>query len=104
MFIFSLSGNVAEDKIILGTVIEGGALGGKEGGLRVDMFEHDDPDDLQCLCDLPYAAQEIIHDEIEIVKQIQKNFLQIWKKYKNQSSQYILKKRISGLIKQLKNT
>ena len=54
-----------EDKIILGTVIEGGALGGKEGGLRVDMFEHDDPDDLQCLCDLPYAAQEIIHDEIE---------------------------------------
>jgi len=46
----------------------------------------------------------IIHDEIEIVKQIQKNFFQIWKKYKNQSSQYILKKRISGLIKQLKNT
>tara|TARA_R110000823_G_scaffold16088_1_gene51641 strand:+ start:1472 stop:1639 length:168 start_codon:yes stop_codon:yes gene_type:complete len=50
---------------MLGTVIEGGALGGKEGGLRVDMFEHDNPDDLQCLCDLPYAAQEIIHDEIE---------------------------------------
>ena len=54
-----------EDEIILGTVIEGGALGGKEGGLRVDMFEHDEADDLQCLCDLPYAAQEIIHDEIE---------------------------------------
>ena len=54
-----------EDKIMLSTVIEGGALGGKEGGLRVDMFEHDDPDDLQCLCDLPYAAQEIIYDEIE---------------------------------------
>ena len=29
------------------------------------MFEHDDPDDLQCLCDLPYGAQEIINDEIE---------------------------------------
>ena len=29
------------------------------------MFEHDDPDDLPCLCDLPYAAQELIYDEIE---------------------------------------
>jgi len=54
-----------EDEIMLSTVIEGGALGGKEGGLRVDMFEHDDPDDLQCLCDLPYATQEILYDEIE---------------------------------------
>jgi hypothetical protein len=49
----------------LDTVLDGGAVQGKEGGLRMDMFSHDDPDDLPCLCDLPYAAQEIIHDEIE---------------------------------------
>ena len=54
-----------EDKILLDTVLDGGAVQRKEGGLRMDMFSHDDPDDLPCLCDLPYAAQEIIHDEIE---------------------------------------
>ena len=54
-----------EEQIALDTIIEGGSVEGKEGGLRVDMFEHDDPDDLQCLCDLPYGAQEIINDEIE---------------------------------------
>ena len=54
-----------EDKILLDTVLDGGAVQGKEGGLRMDMFSHDDHDDLPCLCDLPYAAQEIIHDEIE---------------------------------------
>ena len=54
-----------EDKILLDTVLDGGAVQGKEGGLRMDMFSHDDTDDLPCLCDLPYAAQEIIHDEIE---------------------------------------
>ena len=54
-----------EDKILLDTVLDGGAVQGKEGGLRMDIFSHDDPDDLPCLCDLPYAAQEIIHDEIE---------------------------------------
>ena len=45
----------------------------------------------------------IIHDEIEVVKQIQKNFFQIWKKYRNQSLQYVLKKKVSRLIKQFKN-
>jgi phosphatidylserine/phosphatidylglycerophosphate/cardiolipin synthase-like enzyme len=45
----------------------------------------------------------IIHNEIEIVKQIQTNFFQIWKKYKNQSSRNVLKKRVSRLIKQFKN-
>ena len=54
-----------EQEKIINNFLEGGALPGKEGGLRVDMFEHDDPDDLQCLCDLPYGAQEIINDEIE---------------------------------------
>ena len=55
-----------EDEIMLSTVIEGGALGGKEGGLRVDMFEHDDPDDLQCICDLPVHAQDIIISESDL--------------------------------------
>tara|TARA_Y100001951_G_C11205791_1_gene219886 strand:+ start:394 stop:639 length:246 start_codon:yes stop_codon:yes gene_type:complete len=54
-----------EKEKILNNFLEGGSLEGKEGGLRVDMFEHDDPDDLPCLCDLPYAAQELIYDEIE---------------------------------------
>jgi len=54
-----------EQEKIINNFLEGGSLQGKEGGLRVDMFEHDDPEDLPCICDLPYAAQEIIHDEIE---------------------------------------
>jgi hypothetical protein len=54
-----------EKQKIIDNFLEGGALQGKEGGLRVDMFEHDDPDDLPCICDLPYATQEIIWDEIE---------------------------------------
>ena len=54
-----------EKEKILNNFLEGGSLQGKEGGLRVDMFEHDDPDDLPCLCDLPYASQELIYDEIE---------------------------------------
>ena len=37
-----------------------------QGGLRIDMFEHDHPDDLQCLCDLPYATQEIIYNESDL--------------------------------------
>ena len=45
----------------------------------------------------------IIHNEIEIVKQIQINFFQIWKKYRNQSSHHVLKKSVSKLIKQFKN-
>jgi hypothetical protein len=54
-----------EDKILLDTVLEGGAVQGKEGGLRMDMFSHDDPDDLQCICDLPAHAQDIIISESE---------------------------------------
>tara|TARA_R100001480_G_scaffold147925_1_gene147038 strand:- start:30 stop:182 length:153 start_codon:yes stop_codon:yes gene_type:complete len=49
----------------LDTVLEGGAVQGKEGGLRMDMFSHDDPDDLQCICDLPAHAQDIIISESE---------------------------------------
>ncbi len=49
-------------------VANGGSIGGAEGGLRADMFEHDDLSDesnLPCICDLPDHAQEILYDEIE---------------------------------------
>ena len=52
-----------EDRILLNTVLDGGAVQGKEGGLRMDMFSHDDPDDLPCLSDLPTHAQDIIISE-----------------------------------------
>ena len=52
-----------EDRMLLNTVLDGGAVQGKEGGLRMDMFSHDDPDDLPCLCDLPTHAQDIIISE-----------------------------------------
>ena len=55
-----------EDKILLDTVLEGGAVQGKEGGLRMDMFSHDDTDDLQCICDLPAHAQDIIISESDL--------------------------------------
>ena len=55
-----------EDRILLNTVLDGGAVQGKEGGLRMDMFSHDDPDDLPCLCDLPTHAQDIIISESDL--------------------------------------
>ena len=55
-----------EEQLALDTIIEGGSVKGKEGGLRLDMFEHDDPEDLQCICDLPVHAQDIIMGEAEI--------------------------------------
>ena len=55
-----------EEQLALDTIIEGGSVRGKEGGLRVDMFEHDDPDDIPCICDLPAHAQDIIMGEAEI--------------------------------------
>ena len=54
-----------EQDLAIETMLDGGPVVGREGGVRVDMFTHDDPDDLQCICDLPYATQEIIYDEIE---------------------------------------
>ena len=54
---------VREQDLIIGTMLDGGPVVGKEGGLRVDMFTHDDPDDLQCICDLPTHAQDIIISE-----------------------------------------
>ena len=48
-------------------VSEGGPIPGAEGGLRLDMFEHDDPefDEAPCICDLPDHAQDIIWQDIE---------------------------------------
>ena len=48
-------------------VSEGGPIPGTEGGLRLDMFEHDDPefDEAPCICDLPDHAQDIIWQDIE---------------------------------------
>ena len=46
-------------------VSKGGLREGLERGLRLDMFDHDDPevDELPCICDLPKHAQDIIMEE-----------------------------------------
>jgi hypothetical protein len=46
-------------------VKDGGSIDGVEGGLRLDVFDHDDPEDIQCICDLPENAQEYIIQDIE---------------------------------------
>ena len=48
-------------------VVNGGPIRGTEGGLRADIFDHDDPeyDEMPCICDLPDHAQDILFDEIE---------------------------------------
>ena len=46
-------------------VKDGGSIGGVEGGLRLDVFDHDDPEDAQCICDLPENAQDYIIQDIE---------------------------------------
>ena len=46
-------------------VKDGGAIEGVEGGLRLDVFNHDDPEDAQCICDLPENAQDYIIQDIE---------------------------------------
>ena len=47
---------------------KGGIIEGVERGLRLDMFDHDDPelDEVPCLCDLPEHAQNIIMEEFLI--------------------------------------
>ena len=49
-------------------VTKGGSIGGAEGGLRLDMFDHDDPevDEIPCICDLPKHAQDIIMEEFVV--------------------------------------
>ena len=45
--------------------IEGGTLQGVEGGLRYDLFDHDDPEDLSCICDLPQHSQDLLWNDID---------------------------------------
>ena len=47
---------------------KGGIIEGVERGLRLDMFDHVDPeiDEVPCLCDLPEHAQDIIMQEFVI--------------------------------------
>ena len=49
-------------------VSKGGLIEGLERGLRLDMFDHDDPevDELPCICDLPKHAQDIIMEEFMV--------------------------------------
>ena len=49
-------------------VREGGLIEGLERGLRLDMFDHDDPefDEVPCICDLPEHAQNIIMEEFVV--------------------------------------
>ena len=49
-------------------VSKGGLIEGLERGLRLDMFDHDDPevDEIPCICDLPDHAQDIIMQEMEV--------------------------------------
>ena len=44
-------------------------LEGVEGGLRMDMFDHDDPEDAPCICDLPEPMQDIIWSDINAEEQ-----------------------------------
>ena len=49
-------------------VSKGGLIEGLERGLRLDMFDHDDPevDEIPCICDLPKHAQDIIMEEFMV--------------------------------------
>jgi hypothetical protein len=49
-------------------VSKGGLIEGLERGLRLDMFDHDDPeiDEVPCICDLPEHAQNIIMEEFVV--------------------------------------
>ena len=55
-----------EQDLAIENMLDGGPVVGREGGLRVHMFTHDDPDDLQCICDLPTHAQDIIISESDL--------------------------------------
>ena len=46
-------------------VKDGGSIGGVEGGLRLDVFDHDAPEDVQSICDLPEKAQDYIIQDLE---------------------------------------
>jgi|TARA_R100000808_G_C2144577_1_gene152328 hypothetical protein len=66
-YISSIQGHRSqENERYVNESTEGGAIYGAEGGLRYDLFEHDDPDeDLPCVCDLPEHSQSLIIEDIE---------------------------------------
>ena len=62
----SIQGRGSQNERFQNESVEGGAIYGAEGGLRVDIFEHDDPEgEDPCICDLPEHSQELIWEEIE---------------------------------------
>ena len=62
----SIQGRGSQNERFQNESLEGGAIYGAEGGLRVDVFDHDDPEEeLPCICDLPEHSQDLIWEEIE---------------------------------------
>jgi|TARA_Y100000310_G_C20082641_1_gene534558 hypothetical protein len=65
------SGQSEENKRLISESVNGGLIRGAEGGVRVDVFDHDenseyDFSDSDCpVCELPEHAQNIILEEIE---------------------------------------
>ena len=60
------SGQSEQNKRYIGESTEGGAIFGAEGGLRFDLFEHDDPEEeLPCVCDLPEHAQSLLLEDMD---------------------------------------
>ena len=39
-------------------------IDGVEGGLHLNMFDHDSPEDMDCICDLPEQAQRHIWKDL----------------------------------------
>ena len=66
--IFEQADSVSDSQHEKLRVGKGGIIEGVERGLRLDMFDHDDPevDEVPCLCDLPEHAQDIIMEEFVI--------------------------------------
>ena len=66
--IFEQEDSVSESQHEKIRVGKGGIIEGVERGLRLDMFDRDDPevDEVPCLCDLPEHAQDIIMEEFVI--------------------------------------
>ena len=65
------SGQSEENERLVSESVNGGLIRGAEGGVRVDVFDHDenseyDFSDSDCpICELPEHAQNIILEEIE---------------------------------------
>ena len=62
----SIQGRGSKNRRYKNESLEGGAIYGTEGGLRMDIFDHDDPEDLQCICDLPEHSQNLIIEDLDI--------------------------------------